>query len=54
MKLRDITRYRVIERYLRQRSKQTRQIDSSSFTTTDSKNELDYYHLDLAQTSRDL
>ena len=49
MKLRDITRYRVIERYLRQRSKQTRQIDSSSFTTTDSKNELDYYHFDLTK-----
>jgi uncharacterized protein DUF4231 len=49
VKLRDITRYRVIERYLRQRSKQTRQIDSSSFTTTDSKNELDYYHFDLTK-----
>jgi hypothetical protein len=48
VKLRDITKYRVIEKYLPQRSKQPRQIDSS-FTPTDSKNELDYYHLDLTK-----
>jgi hypothetical protein len=49
VKLRDITKYRVIERYLPQRSKQTRQTESSSFNATDSKNELDYYHFDVTK-----
>ena len=48
MKLKDITKYRVIERYLPHRSKQPRKIDSS-FSTTDSKNELDYYHFDVTK-----
>jgi hypothetical protein len=48
VKLRDITKYRIIERYLPHRSKHTSQSDSS-FTTTDSKNELDYYHLDVTK-----
>ena len=48
MKLKDITKYRVIERYLSHRSKQHRKIDSS-FSTTDSKNELDYYHFDVTK-----
>jgi len=43
VKLKDITKYRVIERYLPDRSKQLRKIDSS-FSTIDSKNDLDYYH----------
>jgi hypothetical protein len=51
VKLRDITKYRVIEKYLPRRSKQTRQIDSSSSaTTSDSKNELDYYHFDVTKS----
>ena len=48
MKLKDITKYRVIERYLPHRSKQHRKIDSS-FSITDSKNELDYYHFDVTK-----
>jgi Protein of unknown function (DUF4231) len=48
VKLKDITKYRVIERYLPHRSKQTQQIDSSSFTPN-SKNELDYYHFDVTK-----
>lgn len=48
MKLKDITKYRVIERYLPHRSKQPRKIDSS-FSITDSKNELDYYHFDVTK-----
>ena len=48
MKLKDITKYRVIERYLPDRSKQHRKIDSS-FSTIDSKNELDYYHFDVTK-----
>ena len=46
--IKDITKYRVIERYLPNRSKQPRKIDSS-FSTTDSKNELDYYHFDVTK-----
>jgi len=48
VKLKDITKYRVIERYLPDRSKQLRKIDSS-FSTIDSKNELDYYHFDVTK-----
>ena len=48
MKLKDITKYRVIEMYLPHRSKQPRNIDSS-FGTTDSKKELDYYHFDVTK-----
>jgi len=48
VKLKDITKYRVIERYLSHQSKQPRKIDSS-FSTTDSKNELDYYHFDVTK-----
>jgi Protein of unknown function (DUF4231) len=51
VKLRDITKYRVIERYLPHRSRQAQRIDSSSLTptSTNSKNELDYYHFDVTK-----
>ena len=49
MKLRDITKYRILRRYLPQWSKQTQQIDSSSFTPAISKNELDYYSSDVTK-----
>ncbi len=47
MKLRDITKYRVIKRYF-QRSKQSRQVNSS-FIPANSKNEFDYYHFDVTK-----
>jgi Protein of unknown function (DUF4231) len=48
VKLKDITKYRVIERYLPHRSKQIQQVDSS-LSPTNSKNELDYYHFDATK-----
>jgi Protein of unknown function (DUF4231) len=48
VKLKDITKYRVIERYLPHRSKQIQQVDSS-LSPTNSKNELDYYHFDVTK-----
>ncbi|MGA9845471.1 MAG: DUF4231 domain-containing protein [Nitrososphaeraceae archaeon] len=48
MKLRDIPKYRVIKRYF-QRSKQSRQVNSS-LAPVNSKNELDYYyHFDVTK-----